>query len=77
MQIKQQLIGQSRLSYENLLSQTLGYAKDQLNFEQPFTLSEGEKIIESITAEQLQDAANEIFDPEKLSILIYDPATEN
>lgn len=73
-QIKKQLIGQTRLSYENLLSQTLAFAKEWLNFKRPFSLAENERKIEAVTAEQLMEAANQVFAEDNLRVLIYDAA---
>lgn len=73
-QAKRQLIGQLTLSYENLLSQMIFMAKDLLDFNnlRPYDYFVGQ--IEAITAEDILEAANEIFDPERLSMITYAPA---
>lgn len=72
-QTKKQLIGQFTLSYENLLSQMLGLAKDILDFGEILPFSTYVDRLEEITAEELLETANEIFDPEIMSRLSYLP----
>ncbi|MEL6676920.1 MAG: pitrilysin family protein [Bacteroidota bacterium] len=60
-QVKKQLTGQLVLSYENLLSQMLGQAKEMLDFGTPLSFADYLQKIEEVTAQEIQEAADQIF----------------
>ncbi len=68
---KKQLIGQIALANENNVSQLVSLAKARMNFETIDTLEELHKKIEAVSAEKLIDIAQELFDPNQLSSLIF------
>ena len=68
---KRQLKGQITISSENRESLMLSIAKSYLLFNKVDSLEEIYQKIDSITAPDLQEIANEIFDDSKLSYLIY------
>lgn len=68
---KMQLKGQVAIAEENKEAQALGVAKNFLYFGNYTSLEERVSAIESITAEQLQEVANEVFDERCLSSLLY------
>lgn len=76
-QIKKQLVGQFMLSYENMLSQMLGLAKDILDFGEVLPFKTYVERLEAITAEELQETANEVFNVEEMSRLSYIPEKED
>ncbi len=68
---KLQLIGQIAISYENNLNEMLSMGKSFLVFNKVDSIAEINQKINSVTAAQLMDTANEIFDPRQLSTLIF------
>lgn len=70
-QAKKQLIGQLTLSYENLLSQMLGNAKEVLNFGDVIPFSDYVQWVENVTASDVLEVANDCFHEQKLSRLLY------
>lgn len=68
---KKQLIGQLAISFESRLNEMLGNAKANLHDDEVKTFDQIVKEIELISAANVQDVANEIFDSRKLSTLIY------
>jgi len=70
-QAKKQLVGQMILGYENLLNQMLGTAKDVLDFGHVLPFEQLIKEVESVTASQIRDAANEMFARDELSRISY------
>lgn len=68
---KKQLIGQIALNQENNLALTLALGKSFLNYNRIDTLEDVYKKIESVTATQIRDISNHIFNPNQLSQLIY------
>lgn len=68
---RKQLIGQMALYYESNLNEMITLAKHRLLFGEVKSLYELAKEIESITEKELQEVANEIFDENKLSMLVY------
>ena len=72
---KQQLIGQLGVSYDNNEHVTLGMAKRFLHTGQVLTPAEIAHSIEQLAAADLQSIAMDIFDPNQLTTLIYQPAT--
>lgn len=70
---KQQLIGQIALGQESGSGTMLALGKSYLMYNRVDTLEEVYKSIESVTAEELLEISNEVFDPSKLSTLTYLP----
>ena len=69
---KNQLKGYLARSYENYENLMLSLCKNFLVFGKIDPTEELYKKIDGITSEDLQDIANEIFDPNRLSVLIYE-----
>lgn len=70
---KEQLMGQLAMSEENNLSLMLMMGKSILDRNKIDTLDEIFERIKNITSKELLEIANEMFDEEKLSTLIYKP----
>ncbi|WP_106831972.1 M16 family metallopeptidase [Parabacteroides pacaensis] len=68
---KKQLIGQLGISGDNKESIFLGMGKSYLHYNHYDTLPEVYRKVEQVTAEQLLEVANEIFDPDKMFSLLY------
>ena len=68
---KLQLMGQMAISSENRESMALSLGKSFLRYGKVDDLDEIRKKIDTVTAEQLQRIANEIFVADKLSVLKY------
>lgn len=68
---KKQLIGQIAISAENNENQMLSIGKSLLVYNKIDELPVISKKIEAITSKQIMEVANEIFNPERLSTLIY------
>lgn len=68
---KKQLIGQIGVSSDNHESLALGMAKTFLHYNRFVTSQEAFKNIELLTAQQLQQVAQEILSTQNLSILCY------
>ncbi len=68
---KQQIIGQIAISEESNANKMINNGRSLLSFNKISNLHSVNKKIQSVTVEQLQEVANEIFDPKKLSMLIY------
>lgn len=68
---KKQLLGQIAMAQENNNALMLAYGKSLLTFDRIDSFEEVAQHIEAITAEELQDVAQEIFNPNQLSHLIY------
>ncbi len=71
--IRKQIVGQLALSRESNLNTMLGMGKYFLLQDAYEPLDAIIRKVESVTAEQLIDVANEIFAPERLSMLTYKP----
>lgn len=69
---KKQAIGQMVVASDNKEGLFLGLGKSFLHYNKYDSLPEIFKKIEAVTAEQIQDVANEIFAPESLFSLIYE-----
>jgi predicted Zn-dependent peptidase len=72
-QAKQKFIGQIALAEENRMSLILSIAKSVLDFNCADTLQQLFDKINKVTAPQLQDISNEIFDTNKLTTLLFEP----
>lgn len=70
---KQQIAGQFAISLESNVSVMLSNGKRLFQVERIESRKEIMDSINSLTAENLMEIANEIFNPNKLSILIYNP----
>lgn len=68
---KKQLAGQIALAYESCQNEMLSMGKRFLEGVEMLDAAALMKNIESVTASQLLAVANDIFDPEKFSTLIY------
>lgn len=73
---QRQLKGQITISSENKESLMLSIGKSYLLYNKVDTLEEIYKKIDDLTASDLMNIANEIFDPSKLSRLIYRQSSE-
>ncbi len=70
---KQQLLGQVAISLESNLNEMLSLGKSTLIYNRIDTIEEINRKIEAVTAKELLEVANEIFDPHRLSVLSYHP----
>ena len=70
---KKQILGQLAISGENNLSQMLSNGKNHAANNKIYTKKEVEKIIEDLTAQDLLEVANEIFEPSQISYLSFYP----
>lgn len=68
---KKQLMGQLAIASENSESLMLGVARSYMLYNSIDTVDEVNRCIERVTANGLLTIANEMFDPTKLSTLIY------
>ncbi|MBP5573085.1 MAG: insulinase family protein [Bacteroidales bacterium] len=68
---KQQLIGQLALGRENGMSELLAITRSLLMDEPIETVSDIIHTIEVITADDLMNVANEVFNPDRLTTLIF------
>jgi predicted Zn-dependent peptidase len=68
---KKQVIGQLGVSGDNKEGLFLGLGKSFLHYNRYDTLPEVFSKVESLTAEEIQEVANEVFAPERLFSLIY------
>lgn len=68
---KQQLMGQLAISYEHNLNEMLSMGKSFLVYKKVDTIDDINRKIENISAMQLMEAANRIFETYKLSTLIF------
>ncbi|MDR3350798.1 MAG: insulinase family protein [Prevotellaceae bacterium] len=69
--IKKQLLGQLFISADNAEVQMLSQGKSVMAYDYVETFDLLKARIEALTAQEIQDIANEIFAPEKLSTLTY------
>jgi len=68
---KKQLYGQMLISSENKENQTLNLGKSMLHFNQYDSMKEVIRKVESFTPQSLLEIANEVFDPQTMTLLIY------
>lgn len=71
---KQQLLGQLGISYDHFENVALAMGKQYLHYHRVLTPAEIAQSIEALTAETLQSIAVDIFNPDRLTTLIYQPA---
>jgi predicted Zn-dependent peptidase len=67
--IKKQLLGQLFISADNAETQMLSQGKSVMTYDYIETFELLKARIDALTAQEIQDIANEIFAPEKLSVL--------
>jgi len=70
---KQQLIGQLAIAQENNCNLMQSIAKSYQAFEKVESIEETNQKILAITAEEIQEVAQEIFREDQLSTIIYEP----
>lgn len=70
---KQQLIGQLAIANENNCNRMQSNAKNYMTFGKIASVEETKNKILAITAEELQEVAQDIFKEELLSTIIYEP----
>lgn len=68
---KRQLTGQIALSYDNPESVAIGMGKRMLHYDRTLSLQTLIDRINDITPEQVLEAARQVFNPERLTILHY------
>lgn len=68
---KRQLVGQIAIAGENNENQMLSIGRSLLLFNRVDSLQEITEKIENITKDELLEVANEVFDQDKLSYLVY------
>ncbi|MDZ7848530.1 MAG: pitrilysin family protein [Owenweeksia sp.] len=73
---KRQILGQIAMAQENNASLMLALGRSLLSYNRIDTFEEMLVKIQSITAKDLQEVANEIFDEKGLSQLVYKPIDE-
>jgi predicted Zn-dependent peptidase len=69
--VKKQLIGQIGVASDNNENNALGMAKTFLHYDKWESPESIFKRIDGLTAEQIQEVANEIFNSDRMSTLIY------
>ena len=72
---KRQFIGQIGIGYDHFENVALGMGKRYLLYGQTLTPEKIYSAINALTAHQLQSIAADIFNPDRLTTLIYQPAT--
>lgn len=72
---KRQMLGQIAMAQENNVSLMLSLGKSLLSFNKIDTFQEIIDKVEAIEASDILEISNDIFDPNKLSTLIYQPNT--
>jgi predicted Zn-dependent peptidase len=72
-QTKQKFIGQIALAEENRMSLIISMAKSLLDFNHVDTLPQIFEKTNAVTAEQLQEISNEIFDNNQIITLLFEP----
>ncbi|OFX68028.1 MAG: zinc protease [Bacteroidetes bacterium GWE2_29_8] len=70
---KKQIIGQIAISQESNQNEMLSIGRSFLLYNKVDTIEEVYKKLNNITAENIIDVANEIYDEKNLSVLIYKP----
>ncbi|MGZ3757133.1 MAG: M16 family metallopeptidase [Mucilaginibacter sp.] len=72
-QTKQKFIGQIALAEENRMSLIISMAKSLLDFNYVETLEQIFAKINAVTAEQLLEISNEVFDDKRMITLLFEP----
>ena len=73
---KKQFIGQLALAQESKLNELLSAGHFALFYDEVHNTDENIRSLEKVTAEELCDTANEIFDTSRFSTLVFDPEEE-
>ncbi len=68
---KKQLLGQLAISGDNNETQCISMGKSLLAYGKIYDSKDNLAMVEGITAEEIRDMAVKIFDPEKISTLVY------
>ncbi len=68
---KQQIIGQMAMASENNQDMLVGIAKSYMLYNKLDRFEEIKEVVNAISAEQIQEVAQEIFDPEQLSTFAF------
>lgn len=68
---KKQFLGQWAITNETKLNEMLSMGRSALSFNEVETSSSAIQKIESITADQILHTANEIFNPDNFTTLLY------
>ncbi len=68
---KKQLLGQLAISGDNNETQCISMGKSLLAYGKIYNSKDNLAMVEGITAEEIRDIAVKIFDPEKISTLVY------
>ena len=69
---KKQVIGQLGVASDNRENLFLGLGKSYLHYNRYDMLPEVFERIEKLTADEILEVANEVFDPDSMFYLIYD-----
>ena len=72
MTAKQQLKGQIAIACDNRENFALDFGKSFLHNGKEKDLEKLFRQIDDVTAEEIQEVANELFDPSKMTTLIYE-----
>jgi predicted Zn-dependent peptidase len=72
-QAKKQLIGQVAIANESNLNRLLSLGKAYLHDDRIEGTDVIRQKIDSISSQEIRQVANEVFDPEKLSMLVFKP----
>ena len=76
-QAKVQLLGQIAMIDENPNIHMQSQARSMLDYDRVYSFRDFLRRVDEVTAEQMLEVANEIFDPSQWSTLIYDPGEDN
>lgn len=71
---KKQYSGYLLMSFESISAQMLSATKDVLDFQRTYSLEDVLKYVGEIKIDSIYQAANDMFDSEKIFTLIYEPA---
>ena len=71
--LKEQIKGQMALSEENNLNVMMMMGRSLLDYNRVPSLTEVFKKIDAVTSKQIQQVAQQVFQPEKISTLIMHP----
>jgi len=72
-QAKQKFIGQIALAEENRMGLIISMAKSLLDFNYVDTLQQIFDKINAVTAEQILEISNEVFDNNRMIVLLFEP----
>ncbi|MFW5793638.1 MAG: M16 family metallopeptidase [Bacteroidota bacterium] len=70
---KQQLKGQVAITFESNLNEMMSFGKSLTLFDRIDTFEEIYQKIDAVTTSDILDAANNVLDPQQMSMLIYKP----